>query len=142
MKFLFLYILKKKNDLMLRNYSDYINYTIIKEASEPSPTEIYWDRQVEELLDRDWENISTNLYAQTIKIIKFRAGSGKYDYYSVLFEKSGDNDEYFLQNSDKFIKKFTIEFWKNAQEYVKNFKFEPKCLGDLSSVKNTEKYNI
>ena len=33
------------------------------------------------------------------------------------------------------MEKFKKEFWKNPGNYIKNFKYEPKCLGDLTAIK-------
>ena len=131
---------------MISKYSDFLNLKIdkINESGINNPTIIYWQRAFKEISDKDWTEISTTKYSNEKYKINFKTGDDKYDYYSVLIENKGGEDFYYLENSDPtlFLEKFKKEFWKNPSEYVKNFKYEPKVLGDLEHVKATDKYNL
>jgi hypothetical protein len=133
---------------MIFNYSKFINCDLIKEGSITNRSVIYWNHQIEKLLTEDWTEIGISNFAGKKKyFINFKAGPDKYDYYSVVMEKTNEKDLYYLEDNDnnvteKFIKKFKEEFWKNASEYVKNLDYKPKCLGDLSHVIDAEKYNL
>ena len=127
---------------MLYKYSDFIKEDLIKEGSSSNNTPIYWSEKIEELLDVNWSDISTTRYVDDKYYINFKAGEGQYNYFSVIVENKGVNDVYYMDNSDKFINKFKTEFWKNASEYVQNFIYDPKCLGDLEHVKDSNKYNL
>jgi len=141
---------------MLYKYSDYIkDISLIEEGSTERPDVIYWINQLEKIINVDWTDISTYEYSKRSNkfYIKFKAfendGDKKeiYAYYSVLIEKKGNNDIYYMEDnennvSEKFKKKLNKEFFKNASEYVKNMAYDPKCLGDLSHVRTSNKYNI
>ena len=130
---------------MLSNYSNFINYNLIKEGSSDRPETIYWGYQLKDLLVKDWTEISTSRYTDNKCLVKFRSGPDKYDFCAVIFEaKNIGGDFYYMEDnvSEKFIKKFKAEFWKNASEYVKKLQYSPKCLGDLSHVRDAEKYNL
>lgn len=128
---------------MLKKYSDFI----INEGSIHSPSCVYWDRQLEELLKKDWLDISVKKQQNKYKI-SFRTGNDQYDYYSVLFENKGGKDRYLMEEPvkgdvvSKFIEKFKTEFFKNEEEYIKNLAYDPKCLGDLRYLRDSSKYNL
>jgi len=140
---------------MIRKYSEYLN--LISEAyagSNPNPSAIYWKSQLEKIINNDWTQISIEKYnISSIKglsyLIKFRTGDDKYDYHSVIVEKKGNTDFYYLEDGpdasdiDKiFCEKFKTEFWKNAHEYYKNMKYLPKCLGETGFLAASDKYNL
>ena len=135
---------------MIHKYSDFLN--LIAEGSESKPTMIYWDYQLDKLLNENWIQISTQNFnvkkaytevkAQGKYSIKFRTDNAENGYYSVIVEQKGNDDILYLESSEKFIKKFTDEFYKNAVENIKKLKYEPKFLGDLEHIKMSGKYNI
>jgi len=135
---------------MIHKYSEYLN--LISEAytgSNPNPSSIYWKSELEDVINNDWTQISVDRYNNsdmkgTGYLIKFRTGDEKYDYKSVIVEKKGTTDFYYLEDGlDKiFCEKFKTEFWKAAQEYHKNMKYMPKCLGETEFLKDADKYNI
>lgn len=138
---------------MLYKYSDYIKenskYDLIKEGGKDSPTIIYWINQLEKILNIDWTEISTEKYTgdRNKFYIKFYADGGSLGYYQVLVERKGANDFYYMEDNEnntieKFQKKFSNEFWKKAGVYVEKMKYDPKFLGDLSHVRNSNKYNM
>lgn len=131
---------------MVNNYSDFLNNNSYKinEGGENNPSVLYWDKNIKEIYDIEWKEISTTKYTSDKYKINFKAGEGKYDYNSVIVGKKDNEDLYYLENCDPtlFLEKFKKEFWKNASEYVKNFKYEPKALGELDHVKDSEKYNM
>lgn len=127
---------------MIRNYLDYIN--LINEAytgSNPTPKSIYWNNQLEDIMNNEWTQISITRFSSNLFEIKFRTGEEKFDYHSVLVEKG---DKYLLEDniSEKFQEKLKTEFWKAPQDYYKNIKYAPKCLGDISHIADVEKYNM
>ena len=136
---------------MINKYSEYLNL-IRNEAytgSNPQPSSIYWYSELEDVINNEWSQIYFGRYGVGIYIIKFRTGDKQYDYHSVLFEK--DKNIFYLEDSDKqtskkFQEKLKTEFWKNPQEYYNNNKnikiFAPKCLGDISHLGDSSKYNL
>jgi hypothetical protein len=131
---------------MVNNYSDFLKFNSdkINEGGINRPGILYWNRSLKQIYDKDWTEISTTRYSGVKYMINFKAGDGQYDYYSVIVEDKNGKDFYYLENSDPtvFLEKFKKEFWKNASEYVKNFKYEPRVLGDLEHVKNSDIYNL
>jgi len=129
---------------MLKTYTSFI--TKINEGSDSSPTIIYWDHQLVDVLDKEWTNITVKIltHSSNIYTIGFKAGNEKYDYYGVLFDSSSNS--LLVQDThnvdSKFQKKLNIEFWKNAVEYSKNMDFDPKFLGDVSHIRDAERYNM
>ena len=134
---------------MISKYSDYLSlmkneaYT----GSNPQPSPIYWDSELENVLNNEWYQISFGRHSGGIYIVKFRTGDKRYDYYSVLFEK--DKNIFYLEDSDKqtskkFQEKLKTEFWKNPQEYYNNKLklYAPKCLGDIDHLSDSSKYNL
>ncbi len=103
---------------------------------------IYYDRSLTEILDKDWTEISTLRDTITFEVGDSDDSKDGYEY-SVFFER-GYNDEYYLEKSaiPKFVEKFKKEFNKNPELYVKNFKYDPKCLGDIDMYRDVEKYNL
>jgi hypothetical protein len=126
---------------------NYTNFLIIKEGSQSNPDTIYWFNSLNEALNKTWSDIKIQKYrkvnySDTIYGILFKIGDDKYDYYQVLIEKKNNDEEYLMEDSDKnviklFIEKFKKEFWNNAGEYIQNFEYVPKCLGDVSGVKRS-----
>lgn len=130
---------------MLDKYNKFINNNIILEGgTSSSPENLYWNKQIEEIKNDTWSNFSIGIHSRTDDVfyITFKTQKPEYNYYKVLFIGKNGIDTYILEDSSFFIKKFYTEFWKNAAEYVKNFKYKPKCLGDLSHVEISSKYNI
>ena len=125
---------------MIHSYSDFIN-----EGSSSSKSPIYWNYDLVQLLEKNWSEISTTKYDSNIYYINFKAGEDKedkYDFFSVLVQNKTSDDVYMMDNSKPFIEKFKKEFWKNPNQYVKSLKYKPKCLGDLSHVELSDKYNM
>lgn len=126
---------------MLHKYSDYI--TSINEGTDKKPQVLYWDSNINKLLDKDWSEISSNRYSGSVYSVRFKAGSGEYDYFNVLVEKKGISSElFYLEDPTKFTEKLKMEFWKNPYIYYKNLKYVPKALGDISHLKDSEKFNL
>lgn len=102
---------------------------------------IYYKSQLDKAMDKEWSEIST-----TRDTIKFDASTTEDGYtYSVFFKRGYSEDKYYLEEIaiPKFIEKFKKEFSKNPEKYIKNFKYDPKCLGDdLGIYRDTEKYNL
>jgi hypothetical protein len=130
---------------MLDKYNKFINNNIILEGgSSSNPEIIYWNKQMNEIKNDTWLDFSIDVYSRTDKIyyINFKTQKSEYNYYRVLLISTPGKDTYTLEDSSFFVKKFYTEFWKNAAEYIKNFKYKPKCLGDLSHVEASTKYNM
>ena len=132
---------------MIHNYSDYIK---LNEGSKTSASQIYWNKQLTGLVNEDWSEISTTRYNSDIYEINFKSGNGQYNYYSVLVEPQGKgkDDIYYLEdNLNKyteriFQEKLKTEFWKTPQDYYKQLKYTPKCLGDISHLLHKDKYEL
>lgn len=128
---------------MLYKYSDFIN-----EGTESRRSVIYYNLDFDKVSNDEWTEISTTRHIGSKYTINFKAGhgkyagDGKYDYYCVLIEKKGSEDLFYLEDPTKFIEKFKVEFMKSPTEYVKNLKYSPKCLGDLSHFKIAQNYNL
>lgn len=125
----------------------YLEYVLINEGSEKSPTYIYWKHQLKKVIDEYWLDISVYIDKLSKKnIIKFKAGNKEYDYYAVIIENKGSEDLFLMQDTENvietFIEKFKKEFWKNPDVYIKNMKYKPKCLGDLSHVELSNTFNL
>jgi hypothetical protein len=125
---------------MIRDYSGFVD--LIKEGSSSNPTTIYWKQQLNEIINNEWKNIKTKRYNGTYYEIAFESGEGSYNCYEFLF----DDKEYFYVedniNTQDIKDKLKDDFWKNAQENVKNLKYKPKFLGDLEYVEKADKYNL
>jgi hypothetical protein len=127
---------------MLHRYSDFID--LISEGSKDKPTFIYWEHQLESILNKEWTDISVEHMADKYKII-FKVGPDKYDFYGMIILRKQNEDIYYVEKPEvtkKFTEKFNHEFWENATAYVKNLKYTPKCLGDVEYVRDSEKYNL
>jgi hypothetical protein len=125
---------------MLHKYSDYISN--INEGSSKRPQVLYWNSQVEKLLNNEWTEINSKRYTGSIYSLNFKAGEDDYDYYNILIEKKGSSDFYYMEDSTKFAEKLKIEFWKNPDIYYKELKYAPKVLGDISHLKDADKFNL
>lgn len=122
-------------------YKKYLDF--ITEAHNFENGTIYWNFQVDGITDKEWYDISISKSLPRYFInFRVKEKDEKYNYHSVIIEKKGNDDFYYMEDPTLFIKKFKEEFWKNASEYIKNFKYEPKCLGNLEHVKSTNKYNL
>lgn len=125
-------------------YSDFINTINESIGDKDEPLNIYWYRNFEHIMNSDWSEISTKRVGDNYKII-FMVNN---KYYSVIIERGSDDDIYYLEEGtgsgilEKFKNKFKMEFLKNSAEYVKNLKYDPKCLGDLTYIRKGSKYNI
>lgn len=126
---------------MIYKYSDYIKD--INEGSKDniSRSALYWESALENKLNMEWSELKTERFSG-VYLLSFKCGDDKYDYYSVVFEIVGGKDIFYLEKSEKFIEKFKTEFFKFPEIYYKNFKYYPKCLGDISYLKDSEKYNL
>jgi hypothetical protein len=105
---------------------------------------IYWDHQLDEVLDMDWTDIRT-LRIDRKYSITFETDDKDGGYImSVYLDIYRGVNKYMLEERaiQKFINKFKKEFEKHPTEYVKNFKFDPKCLGDLDLYRTAEKFNM
>lgn len=126
---------------MIHTYSQFINS--INEGTSSNPEIIYWNSQLENLLNKHWSNISTKKYTSDIYEINFKVeglnNDNKYTYYAVLV---GKGEKFMMEDSTKFVEKFKVEFWNNSGEYIDNMKYKPKCLGDLTSVVRSKKSNL
>lgn len=131
---------------MIHNYSNFININntnVLNEGALGRPEILYWNSQFEKIQDIVWTEISTYRYSADKYIIQFKAGDDKYDYYGIVVDWSDkSNEEYYLENPKPVIEKIKNEFWKSPQTYIKNLKYEPTVFGDLSHIKDAEKYNI
>ena len=108
---------------------------------------LYYKHQLDKILDTEWRNISTvrNSYENNIKFETGKEEDAKDGYeYSVLFEGFGNEHEILIEEDalPLFIKKLKEEFYKNPEEYSRNFKIDPKILGDVRHYRETEKYNM
>lgn len=126
---------------MIHKYSDYI--TLLSEGLKDKPDLIYWNFQLEDILNKEWSEISSSKIVGKSNIfsINFKINTG--NYYSVLVENKG-NEIYYLENfnSKKFESKLKIEFFKNEEEYIKNFNYDPKCLGDINYLRDARNFNL
>ena len=123
---------------MIHNYSSFIN-----ESHSYDSGPIYWEAQMESIVDKDWYDIHVARLGPQ-RLIKFRVSEGdeKYNYYSAILDIHPD-EYYMAEGVEKiFTEKFNNEFWKNAGEYIDNMKYVPQCLGDVSHVKDATKYNL
>jgi hypothetical protein len=131
---------------MLNKYLDFINENFnIAEGYVSHPTVIYWNENVNDVLNDEWFDISVSRYGYPIYIIKFRIGNDKNDthnYYQAVLENKGSNDIYYMENPEPFIAKFKTEFSKHSLEYINNMKYDPKALGDLSFIRASAKFNL
>jgi len=122
---------------MIRSYSD---YTSLNEGSHNSSGNIYYNSQLESLLNSDWTDFSSTRYSGSIYELKFKVGKNSYQ---VLVEKNyGAEDFYYMQDSIKFQEKFKNEFWKEPELNYQNLKYSPKCLGETAYLKVKDKYNL
>ena len=123
----------------------YRYFEFIKEGQESSSSCVYWDNdEFKKVIEKDWSEIFIKKFSDKYQLI-FRIGPDKYDYYSVILDRKNNKDLYLLENEEiveKFKQKFNLEFWKNATEYVKNMIYDPKCLGDVSHVRDADRYNV
>lgn len=128
---------------MLHNFSQYVN--LINEGSSNNHTILYWKSQFEDVINKDWYDIKTDRIGDKYSI-KFRISDKdeKYNYFSVILENKNGKESFYVENDDSkiFVEKFKKEFWNNPQEYIKNMKYHPKCLGDLSPVTTAGKFNM
>ena len=124
--------------MLVYKYSDYI-----KEGSNVNPTIVYWNDQIDDLLDKKWTDINVK-HSSGYYNVNFRCDGldVKYNYYSVLLQPD-PKEEYLMEDSTKFIEKFKIEFWNNPDKYINNMTYTPACLGDVEHVRDaTNKYNV
>lgn len=128
------------------HYQDYIKTFEAIMGTKNDPINIYWYKTFQEIMNSDWSEISTKRIGDNYKIIFVTNNK----YYSVILERGfgSDDDIYYLEEGtgsgilEKFKNKFKMEFLKNSAEYVKNLKYDPKCLGDLTYIRKGSKYNI
>lgn len=128
---------------MIYKYSDFLSSEkLINEGSSYRPTLIYYNDELK--IDREWYELKVEKNRPGLLNIRFRVKNQDeaYNYYFVLLKHDLGKEEIYMDNSDKFKEKFKHEFFKNAHEYIKDFKWEPKFLGDLQHVKDSGKYNL
>lgn len=124
---------------MIHKYSDYI--TSINEGSSSNSQVLYWNFQINKILDKEWSDFSSKHYSGGIYSLNFKAGED--DYYSILVEKKGSSsDFYYMEDPTIFIEKLNTDFWKHPDIYYKNLKYAPRSLGDISHLKNADKFNL
>jgi len=119
---------------MLHKYSDFI----VNESMTSNPRPIYWKRQLDEISEKEWTSFEIRRVGE-YKTIMFELGDSRY---SFLYDR---NESLLIEdnlNQDTVKNKIKTEFWKNAQEYVKNLKFKPSFLGDLDMAIDSNKYNM
>jgi hypothetical protein len=125
-------------------YSDFINTMNESIGDKDDTINIYWYKNFEQIMNSDWSEIHTKRIGDNYKIIFMTNNK----YYSVIIERGSDDDIYYLEEGtssgilEKFKNKFKMEFLKNSAEYVKKFKYDPKCLGNLDYIRKGSKYNI
>jgi len=126
---------------MIYKYLDFIT-----EGYESEKSPIYWNSQLNEIIDKEWLDFSSSKFSGNIFFIKFKINDGgKYPFYSVLVENKLGKDVYLMEDniSEKFIEKFKKDFWRNATKYASEFKkFKPKCIGDWTQIEMTNKFNL
>lgn len=129
---------------MLSKYTEYI-----KEGSSSHDNVVYWYYELKELIEKNWTEISSKkAIPPKLYNLKFKAGDGQYDYYSVLIEDKGGSEYFYVENleNSKFIEvfqeKFKSSFFTNPDIYYKNLKYVPKFLGDVSHFGVIDKYNL
>jgi len=128
---------------MINKYLDFINDNFnVNESFQRKSSVIYWNENVDEVLNENWSDISVSRYNYPIYVIKFKVEGKESNDYSVVFEGNKTRDIYYMENPEPFIKKFKEEFFKNAIEYVVNMKYDPVVLGDLEHIRNSNKFNI
>lgn len=137
---------------MIRSYSDFIveKLDLVKEGAEASPTLIYWEHRLNDILDKNWTDIVIELIrtnrdniGKDKYLIKFKIGDDKYDSFGALIDS---NNNLLMEDTgnaiSKFEQKFKTEFWKNPTEYINKMDFDPKFLGDVSHIRDAGKYNL
>ena len=84
---------------MLSNYLKFTNENLIKEGSSSKPGCIYWNEQLKDIINIDWNEISVSRHTSSVYRINFKAGDDKYDYYSVIVDSK---DNYYLESAEQF----------------------------------------
>lgn len=129
---------------MINKYLDFINENyIVTEGYKNNPSVIYWSENVDKVLNDDWFDISVTRRNSPIYIINFRIGdkNTESNYYEAVLER-GSTDIYYMENPQPFMEKFKTEFLKHPLDYVDNMKYDPKVLGDLGHIRNSNKFNL
>jgi len=125
---------------MLYKYSDFV----LTEGAKSRPGVIYWNNQLDDLINKNWYDISVVKEKPGYAIV-FRTEGAEtdYNYYQVLLSTKG-KEEFLMEDpfNKKFVEKLNTEFWKKAPEYVEKMAYEPKFLGDLGHVKDAKRYNL
>ena len=114
----------------------------LNEGNSSNANFIYWKDQLNKIIDEDWKNISVkNRGKNSFTYVSF---SVKDNIFGVILESGIKEDTYYLEDGieDIFIKKFYSEFWKSPDTYFKKMDYKPKCLGDLSHIGLSIKYNL
>ncbi|MCF7866766.1 hypothetical protein K9L67_05995 [Candidatus Woesearchaeota archaeon] len=124
-----------------------MKYLKLFENSRRYNKNLYWKHQLDDILNTEWRNISTSRGsdANTIKFETGKIEDEKDGYnYSVFFEGYGNENDILIEEEalPLFIKKFREEFYKHPVEYSRNFKKDPKILGDVRHYRESEKYNM
>jgi len=137
---------------MINKYLEFIseNFVGVNEGSSYNPTVLYWEENLNEILNYKWYDISTDRWNGSIYrwngsiyTINFKVDiNSNPSYYIVVLENKFTSDLYYMENSEPFMKKFKNEFNSNPIEYYKNLKYIPKVLGNLDHIKNASKFNI
>ena len=115
-----------------------MKYLKLFEEKKKYNRHLYYKSDIDDIFDKIWYNFRIR-WVDPYEI-KFETDDS---YYSVYFDSNG-RDDYYLEESAKpvFIEKFKKEFFKHPEEYVRNFKRDPKCLGNIEVYRETEKYNL
>jgi len=131
---------------MIYKYDNFSN--LIKESTEPSYHSLYWDRDVQKILNKDWTDLTITECIEKknwkeIKVkgkyfIKFKAGD---EHFKVIIEPKGRSDLYYLETPETFMKKFSEEFKKQRNSAI-TFKYDPKVLGSLEHLRRKGNFNL
>lgn len=120
-------------------------FEIVSNVRKRYDKHVYWLSQVKDLVNRDWYDLSTEKgNPNTIKFLVDYPDK-EYDYRCYIYiERPGNEDDIMVEDDAKSLlaKKCKEEFLKNPEENVKNFKFDPKFLGDLQMYRDTKKFNL
>ena len=130
---------------MIYKYSDFLSKEkLIKEGSSYNPTIIYYNDEMEPLLDTEWYDLKVvkNRPGLYNLIFRIEEKDKNYNYYLVLMNDNMGKNEIYMDNPNNFKEKFKNEFFKKPHEYIENFKFDPKFLGDLKHIRDAGKYNL
>lgn len=131
---------------MIHNYNEYI---LLQEGRSNGHANLYKDDDdFKDTINKEWSELSISFATSTSSLsiykLKFHAGDDDFDYFSVLIEKVGNEDIYYLADglAEKFKIKFKQEFERNIDDWRK-FKYIPKCLNiTKSDLQGRDDFNL